>query len=78
MTETLPQPGRYTMRDTNAVARDAARIITRHLRAHPDTVLSKMSNAIRFISGLTLIWSGAFASNPLASATFGSRSKRIG
>ncbi len=41
MTQSIPQPGRYTMRDTNAVARDAARIITRHLRAHPDTILVK-------------------------------------
>ena len=39
MTRTLPRPGRYTMRDTSAVARDAARIITRHLRSHAATVL---------------------------------------
>ena len=39
MARSQPRPGRYTMRDTNAVARAAARIITRYLRAHPATVL---------------------------------------
>ncbi|MBP8251464.1 MAG: hypothetical protein KAX40_03810 [Herpetosiphon sp.] len=41
MTETLARPGRYTMRDTNAVAREASRVITRHLKTHPDTILVK-------------------------------------
>jgi hypothetical protein len=35
------QPGRYSMRDTNAVARDAARVISRHLRSQPHTILVK-------------------------------------
>lgn len=35
------RPGRYTMSDTNAVARTASRVITRHLRQHPETVLVK-------------------------------------
>ena len=35
------RPGRYEMRETNSVAREASKVIERHLKSRPETVLVK-------------------------------------